>query len=526
MFNGSKFLQKLWNGRQGARGQGGPEDTLGKEPVATVDEPFALLEGERTIAMGQIWQQVSAAINERDPEDWNAWHWLQDLYYDQGQLFAITISGGRLFRWPVMVDGDTVMVGDPVAVQVQFTETSEPETVRKLRQALRLGSTSSPTGSGQAGGSLVRQTKDGRWIGCSILCTATVNKMGILDSRKLFDSFVERFEGSGTEYINVLHLGGGQSRIGTLRHIWREDKLLVGLYEFTKGDAVAEACARTLAADEDGYWGGSIEFRHFGQPLLVEVAEGIKLPTTHDGKLFGYSVARNMDCAAWYTGNVIVQERTMTDKDRAVALELLGDAELVDQLAGRLDDANRTLADAVTYSVGQADKVTGWQGDKVTNVDGTLTLSPPHPVTLSGEQTGEAEGEPMVYELEPDALEQIADQVAQHRSVTGLVAEVGAAAHRRHEQLALQFEQRVGEALQRIETLAGDLEQRATALNERLGRLEQDDQSRYREYDAAKPKQPVVKFGVRPRERQVNGVPDVKQESKFASRARERRAKA
>jgi hypothetical protein len=120
-----------------------------------------------------------------------------------------------------------------------------------------------------------------------------------------------------------------------------------------------------------------------------------------------------------------------------------------------------------------------------------------------------------VYELEPEALEQIADQVAQHRSVSG-----------RYEQLAFQFEQRVGEALQRIETLAGDLEQRATTLNERLGKLEQDEQSRYREYDANKPKQPVVKFGVRPRERQVNGVPDVKQESKFAARARERRAKA
>jgi hypothetical protein len=348
----------------------------------------------------------------------------------------------------------------------------------------------------------VRQTKDGRWFGCSILCTATVNKMGILDSRKLFDSFVERFAGDGSEYINVLHLGGGQSRIGTLRHIWREDKLLVGLYEFTKGDAVAEACARTLSRDEDGYWGGSIEFRHFGAPLLVEVAEGIKLPTTHDGKLFGYSVARNMDCAAWYTGNVIVQERTMTEKDRAVAFELLGDSELVDQLAGRLDDANRTLADAVTYRVGE-------QGSRRAGEQGS-------PSSTTQPDAGEpADDEPMVYELEPDALEQIADQVAQHRSVTG-----------RYEQLAFQFEQRVGEALQRIETLAGDLEQRATALNERLGKLEQDDLVRYREYDANKPKQPVVKFGVRPRERHVNGVPDVKQESKFAARARERRAKS
>jgi hypothetical protein len=185
----------------------------------------------------------------------------------------------------------------------------------------------------------------------SILCTATVNKLGILDSRQLFDSFVARFKGDGSEYINVLHLGGGESRIGTLRHIWREDKLLVGLYEFTPGDAVAEATARTLATDEAGYWGGSIEFRHFGQPLLVEVADGIRLPATHDGQLLGYSIARNQDCAAWYTGNVEALERTMTARDRAVALELLGDETLVEELASRLGEANRTLAEAVTYRV-------------------------------------------------------------------------------------------------------------------------------------------------------------------------------
>ena len=188
----------------------------------------------------------------------------------------------------------------------------------------------------------------------------------------------------------------------------------------------------------------------------------------------------------------------MTEKDRAVALELLGDSELVDQLAGRLDDANRTLADAVTYSV--------------TTNDQRPTTNDGQPPTADG---GHADDEPMVYELEPEALEQIADQVAQHRTVQG-----------RYEQVTQLVEQRVNEVLTRLEQLSSDLEQRATQLTERLGRLEQDDQSRYREYDASKPKQPVVKLGVRPRERQANGVPDVKQESKFAARARERRAKA
>lgn len=41
----------------------------------------------------------------------------------------------------------------------------------------------------------------------------------------------------------------------------------------------------------------------------------------------------------------------MTDKDKAVALELLGDEALVAQLAARLGDKNRTLDGAITYTV-------------------------------------------------------------------------------------------------------------------------------------------------------------------------------
>lgn len=256
----SKFLAGLWGGRKGKAG-----------PAA------GGAEGERTIALEQIWSQVSAGINERDPEDWNQWHWLQDLYYDDGQLFAITISAGRLFRWPVTAESDAVRVGEPVAVVVQFAD-ADAEDSNDGEQRVWPGD--------------VRQTEDGRWVGCAVLCTATVNKMGILDSRALFDSFVERFQGDGSEYINLLHLGGDKSQIGVLRHIWREDKLLVGLYEFAADDAVAAAVARTLGADSDGFWGGSIEFAHYGQMQLVEVAEGVKLPMTHDGKLLGYSIAR------------------------------------------------------------------------------------------------------------------------------------------------------------------------------------------------------------------------------------------
>lgn len=471
----SKFLQALGVRRGG-----------GEEKPAT----------ERTIALEQIWSQVNKAINERDPDDWNQWHWVQDLYYDEGQLFAITISAGRLYRWPVTVDGDAVTVGDPVAVVVEFSSaddgTIDDGTMRHGPSSYGLSST-------------VRQTHDGRWVGCSVLCTATVNKMGILDSRSLFDSFVERFKGDGSEYVNLLHLGGDKSQVGVLRHIWREDKLLVGLYEFTQGDPVAEAVARTLATDADGFWGGSIEFDHFGKPQLVEVSEGVKLPMTHDGQLLGYSIARNQDCAAWYTGNIVTEQRTMTERDKEIAKELLGDDALVDELQERIGEANRALAGAVTRTVQQQHREHG---------EGTESTEREERLETGDLETGDQEdAEPVTYELDAEAIEQITGQVVNHRGITDRFAAVSVA-----------FEQRVSEALGRVDALAADLEARAAALGERLAKLESEEQARYRQYDAEKPKQPAgtIKVGVRPAGR-GNAVPDVQNESAFARKAREQR---
>ena len=149
-------------------------------------------------------------------------------------------------------------------------------------------------------------------------------------------------------------------------------------------------------------------------------------------------------------------------------------------------------------------------------------------------ESGMPNSESLVYELEAEAVAQLAEQVAQHRTVQGLMAEVGAAAQRRHEQLAFQFEQRVSEALQHIDALTAELAHRASkeateALEQRMAKLEQDEQVRYREYDAAKPKQPVLKLGVRPRHRAAGegaADVDVQQESQFATKARGRRSKA
>src|SRR5947208_2281798 len=74
----------------------------------------------RTIAFEQIAAQVVALVRAALAEtDYDHYHYLQDLYYDASagaaQLFAVTVSAGRLWRWPVTLDrNDEASIGEPV----------------------------------------------------------------------------------------------------------------------------------------------------------------------------------------------------------------------------------------------------------------------------------------------------------------------------------------------------------------------------------------------------------------------------
>ncbi|MCX6047397.1 MAG: hypothetical protein NT075_20005 [Chloroflexi bacterium] len=88
-------------------------------------------------------------------------------------------------------------------------------------------------------------------------------------------------------------------------------------------------------------------------------------------------------------------------------------------------------------------------------------------------------------------------------------------------ELADTFETRVAAATAGLTALD-------TRVGERLALLEKDDQIRYQQYDQAKPPQPVIKLGVRPRVVAAGGVAKgvEVEESAFARKAREKRQKA
>ena len=278
---------------------------------------------QRDVSLQSLMQQVHQKVDARDnPETGDMW-FVQDLYYDRiGQPYVVVINQGRLHRARVNIDPQTeeVSLGMFEPVQVNF------EPMQRT---------------------LIERQADGRYHGFAVLCTAAVNKDGEIDSTSLFDTFVERFKGDGTEHVNVYHLAGAASRIGQIDYLFRQENLLVGHLVFDD-DPVSQRAAETLAADADSEWGGSIEFRSDDEGNLMEVAPDIWLNVYTAGTLRGYSVTRAAHGSAWFTGNFI-KERQMNDAIKNEVLALLGgDEAMLATLEERLKDGNDRLAEAIT----------------------------------------------------------------------------------------------------------------------------------------------------------------------------------
>ena len=213
----------------------------------------------------------------------------------------------------------------------------------------------------------------------------------------------------------------------------------------------------------------------------------------------------------------------MTDKDKAVALELLGDEALVAQLAARLGDKNRTLEGAISYTVEDSGVPVGSGGPGGTPGSESVASE------TGGSETGASE--PVEYELDEAAVATLSD-VVMERAVRPLVDERTGALRADFGTLSRTVDDVMSAFTAQVATATANLTALEARLEARLALLEQDDQVRYQQYDQAKPPQPVIKLGVRPRAIAAGpgGAPAGKvteiTESEFARKTREKRQKA
>lgn len=298
----------------------------------------------RDIAMMSIGQQVMSAIDkfnaqmyaatdggpdgELPPMDMsgNNCHWLEDLYVAEDKsIFAITCCGGKLYRWSVIVASDnTVTLGPNQEVKPMFAANTQAQISETLKQ-----------------------NAEGRYEGIAIMGSTALNKDNEIDARRLFDCFIERFHGN-REYINIYHLGGAKTKIGTITNIWREENLLIGHY-ILDDNPVANAAGKTLAADKKREWGGSIEFLSDDEGTPVEVAPNVIANMYTEGTLQGFSIAKAMHGAAWGTGHLLTRTPDMNKDTLAAIAQLMGDDPVaLKELESWIDGENLRLVGAIT----------------------------------------------------------------------------------------------------------------------------------------------------------------------------------
>jgi hypothetical protein len=271
-------------------------------------------EEARAVSMEDIWERVWTMLGQ-DPE--LQMPWVHDLYLDDaGDIYVIVSDQGQLYQSRLGVDAQGVHLGEWVAVEVEHV----------------------PAGERQRSVWVVRQA-DGAWRWFALTETAVLLRVGELDSRALFDSFVAEAEERGYPELRFFH--DDRLVLGPSDWLAREGNCMLASGTLNDGalaQAFAESCQR------GDVWGTSNGFHALDAPALWEIAEGVTVPVYERGYLQEISVLPEQRAASWFTVIGARQEVGRMRTEVAEALQrLFGDEEAADAFIAQVDETNREI---------------------------------------------------------------------------------------------------------------------------------------------------------------------------------------
>jgi hypothetical protein len=285
-----------------------------------------LMPKERAVRMWDIVSFVQKQLDEQgtvnDFGDMMSSGYVLDAYIDDAGTFAIiTRSDGKLYKIPVFVDDQSqITMGEQTEVFMEFTPVSRNLMISR-----------------QADGSV-------RWYAMPA-CTAFLNRSGEIDSRALFDAFVEYAERSN-EYpeLDFFHLGEYLT-LGKADLLFRDDVNFCASGVFYDTD-IARAAVQSLEERGD-YWGLSIAYLPTREPEKIRSVEGVEIPVFNDGICRFISLLPE-DTAASILTSITTQEEVnrMNEKQKKALKELTGsDTKLFDSIVEQLETNNRSAGE-------------------------------------------------------------------------------------------------------------------------------------------------------------------------------------
>lgn len=431
---------------------------LGDNEIQTMltPTPPKLGEGKRramalTHVVDQLYRQLDNVVQET-----GEWVSIQDLYTDDGDLFAIAVRAGRLYRVSLFIVNGELSLGEWVQVQQEFSPVSAQRNITITRQ------------------------KDGRYRLVCIAGTAILNRDGEIDSTTLFENFVARAEKSGKypgfDFFHLREAG----RIGQFDYLAVDGPCYIasGLIDDPDKNPLARHAIKKLQAEPEA-WGTSIEY----WPLegeMVEVARGIQIPVYTDGENEWISLLPQNEACHLMTA-VVTQRSTqeiddMDARKREALLKLIdGDEALLADIESRIDGVERSISEG---------KMVSREAD-ATDTPATDTPAVEGEVEQPQADTPATETE---IELDDETISMIAAAAAGSPAFAAVLKPITDA--------LAQVTQTLGTLAPRLEAV----ESRSTDVTKRLQLLERDEETKQREWQEDLPSsRSRTKVSYRPR---------------------------
>ncbi len=388
------------------------------------------------------------------------------LYIDQGIIYALFNVVGNLYR-----------------SAIDFT----PEGTATLGEAERVVQEFNPAPVGRSAMSIKRQA-DGSARFVMVAATAVINRVGQIDSTRLFDDMIKRAQATGRyPRIDFYHLGEANPmwEFGTVDTLCRDGYAYIASGTFDAGHPLTEAIVRAWEVDPTA-WGASIEY----YPILdsceyIQVARGVEVCVFNAGFNTRIAILPETEAAALFTAIPHIEfkeQRAMNEQQKAALLRAFGgDAAAMEKFLAGVKGLNNdvTARDMIARAMATPEPA-------------------PAPVATTAQaqtETPAANEADQVLELDDEAIGAIVRSQAMTAAFTEALAPVMALLSGIQEKLNAQG------------TDIADLDEAAATIYERLEAVEATDEQKRSVWMADRPARQTYRVTHRAREaRQDSGA--------------------
>ena len=276
---------------------------------------------ERALMFDQVAQQLMEWTYEEPGRPY-----FMTFYLEQGALYGLFNDAGQLSRAAIDVDSDgqTLTIGAMEPVIHEFTPIAR-SAFYTVRQA------------------------DGRTRFFMVAGTAIINRVGEIDSTKLYDDMIRRAEETGFyPKLDFYHLGEIDPlfEFGQFDYLAREGVVYVGSGLFDEGHPLTSATERALKRNGEK-WGASIEYyRPQNRGIeYVDLGNGLEIAAYTEGLNTRISLLPEVAAAAWFT-SMFMEKRNMDERKLKALRELFeGDEAGFNAFVAKLTNVNKEVRD-------------------------------------------------------------------------------------------------------------------------------------------------------------------------------------